>query len=59
MLERSRQDDGRAREQPGPVADGPAPGRGLSPVSLLALQRTAGDRATQQYLQRMTVAIDG
>ena len=58
MLERSRQDDGHAREQTGPAPTA-APGRGLSPASLLALQRTAGNRATQQYLQRMTVAIDG
>ena len=32
---------------------------GLTPASVLALQRTAGNRATRQYLQRMIVAIDG
>jgi hypothetical protein len=35
------------------------PARGLTPASVLALQRTAGNRATRQYLQRMIVAIDG
>jgi hypothetical protein len=35
------------------------PGRGMTPESVLALQRAAGKRATRQYLQRMVVAIDG
>jgi hypothetical protein len=35
------------------------PGRGLSPASVLALQATAGNRATTRRLQRAIVAIDG
>jgi hypothetical protein len=40
-------------------ASSAVPAMGLSPASVLALQRTAGNRATRQYLQRMIVAIDG
>jgi hypothetical protein len=36
-----------------------APGRGLSPASVLALQARAGNRATGRFLQRAIIAIDG
>jgi hypothetical protein len=58
VLASARQQDDQARA---PVAPAPSavPARGLTAASVLALQRTAGNRATQQYLQRMVVAIDG
>jgi hypothetical protein len=58
VLARSRQQDVSARVRAGGVSRS-APGQGLGPASILALQRTAGNRATRQYLQRMIVAIDG
>jgi hypothetical protein len=58
VLARCRQED-----EPTGVGAGRAssavPAMGFSPASVLALQRTAGNRATRQYLQRMIVAIDG
>jgi hypothetical protein len=44
-----------------PVAPMPfaPPGRGMSPESVVALQRSIGNRATTRRLQRMIVAIDG
>jgi hypothetical protein len=44
---------------PASRASSAVPAPGLTPASVLALQRTAGNRATRQYLQRMIVAIDG
>jgi len=59
VLERSRQQDRHGRVQTGPTPTVVPAARGLSPARLLALRRTAGNRAARQYLQRMTVAIDG
>ena len=43
----------------GVAAHGAAAGYGLSRAGVLALQRTAGNRATTRVLQRAIVAIDG
>jgi hypothetical protein len=58
VLARCRQPEGRDCA-PVSRAPGANPGRGLSPASVLALQRAAGNRATGQYLARMIVAVDG
>jgi hypothetical protein len=58
VLARSRQQDGHVPVQAS-RATAAVPATGLTPASVLALQRTAGNRATRQALQRMIVAIDG